>query len=365
MVLGGLAIALGEVVDDAIIDTENIFRRLRQNRLLATPRARLGRGVRGIDGGPLVGRLRDVHRCLGVRSVADLGRRRGQIIFAVRHCVHSRDSCVPRYRAHGDTVVVLSDVVASAVAGGGSSLIAWIKPLYLRALDWVERHPLSTFASAALALTIGMALLPLFKGEFIPALKEGHYIIHMSAIPGTSEQESLRIGRIVAQKIGKIRGVQSVAQWVGRAANGPDTFGPHYSEFEVEIGALPGVEQKRILREIRTVLTGVEPEKTGLIDRRKKVANAESESEEVLEITGLSDYLGVNFSVNTFLTERIGGDRRGLRGAGGHQFVRPRSRQFGSRRLCHRLGVERCARCDGRAGTSTTGSAATVDPLAS
>jgi Cu/Ag efflux pump CusA len=61
----------------------------------------------------------------------------------------------------------------------------------------------------------------------------------MTAVPGTSEAESLRIGSRVAQAIGAIEGVQSVGQWVGRSPNGADTFGTHYSEFEVEIGAQP------------------------------------------------------------------------------------------------------------------------------
>ena len=105
-------------------------------------------------------------------------------------------------------------------------------------------------------IAIGIGILPLFAGEFIPALREGHYIIHMTAVPGTAETESLRLGNRVAKAIGSIKGVKSVAQWVGRAPNGADTFGTHYSEFEVEIGALDGNEQARILREIRETLVG-------------------------------------------------------------------------------------------------------------
>ena len=306
MVLGGLAIALGEVVDDAIIDTENIFRRLRENRVLASPRAAWDVVFRA----SMEVRSSVVYATFIVALVfvplLTLSGVAGKLFspLGVAYILAILASLVIALTV----TPALSYLMLSRapLKTADPALIAWIKPAYLRVLDWVERHPLSTFASAALVLTVGIALLPLFKGEFIPALKEGHYIIHMTAIPGTSEQESLRIGRIVAQEIGKIRGVQSVAQWVGRAANGPDTFGSHYSEFEVEIGALPGLEQKRILREIRMALTGLEPKQRGLLDQRTKAANAGSGSEEELEITGLSDYLGVNFSVNTFLTERIG-----------------------------------------------------------
>ncbi|MEO5863162.1 MAG: efflux RND transporter permease subunit [Burkholderiales bacterium] len=306
MVLGGLAIALGEVVDDAIIDTENIFRRLRENRLVTSPRAAWDVVFRA----SMEVRSSVVYATFIVALVfvplLTLGGVAGKLFspLGIAYILAILASLVIALTVTPALSYLM--LARAPLKTADPPLIAWIKPGYLRVLDWVEHHPLSTFASSALVLTVGIALLPLFKGEFIPALKEGHYIIHMSAIPGTSEQESLRIGRIVAQEIGKIRGVQSVAQWVGRAANGPDTFGSHYSEFEIEIGALPGVEQKRILREIRMALTGVEPEERYFLEQEENAPNAESESEEELEITGLSDYLGVNFSVNTFLTERIG-----------------------------------------------------------
>jgi len=155
--------------------------------------------------------------------------------------------------------------------------VKWLKPRYLGVLRRIERYPGRVIGVTGVVIAIGIGVLPLFSGEFIPALREGHYIMHMSAVPGTSEAESLRIGQKVSQAIDSIEGVQSVAQWVGRSKNGADTFGTHYSEFEVEIGALPGEDQARILREIRAILSG---ERSG-------------------------GFPGVTFAVNTFLTERI------------------------------------------------------------
>jgi Cu/Ag efflux pump CusA len=125
-------------------------------------------------------------------------------------------------------------------------------------------------------VALGLGAIPLFSGEFIPSLKEGHYVVHMSAVPGTSEREVLRIGNQVTAALLKVEGIKSVAQWVGRSQNGADTFGPHYSEMEVEVGGLKGAEQARILGEIREILAGVR-----------------------------GAFPGVTFSVNTFLTERI------------------------------------------------------------
>ena len=306
MVLGGLAIALGEVVDDAIIDTENIFRRLRENRQATTPRAAWD----VVFQASMEVRSSVVYATFIIALVfvplLALGGVAGKLFspLGIAYILAILASLVTALTV---TPALSYLMLANApLKSSDPPLIAWIKPRYVRLLDWVEHHPLSTFSFVALVLTIGIALLPLFRSEFIPALKEGHYIIHMSAIPGTSEKESLRLGSIVAREIGKIDGVASVAQWVGRASNGPDTFGSHYSEFEVEIGPLPGAEQKRILDEIRQVLTGVAPEAEGFLNFKARDSNAESRVEEALETTGLSDYLGVNFSVNTFLTERIG-----------------------------------------------------------
>jgi Cu/Ag efflux pump CusA len=135
-------------------------------------------------------------------------------------------------------------------------------------------------------IALGLAVLPLFKSQFIPALHEGHYIMHMTAVPGTSEQESLRIGKKASAIIRKIKGVKSVSQWVGRAPNAADTFGTHYSEFEIEVGAVSGEEQNRILRNIREEMAG---------------ETKDDDNDGKAEL----GFVGVNFAINTFLTERI------------------------------------------------------------
>ena len=278
MVLGGLAIALGEVVDDAIIDTENIFRRLRENREAAQPRP-LHEVV--LDASVEV-RSSVVHATFIVALVfvplLTLSGIAGKL-FAPLGLAYILAILASLGVALTLTPVLCYLLLArSDLRQADPPAVAWIKPRYVSILRRVERFPGRVVAAVFVVIALGIATLPLFNGEFIPSLREGHYIVHMSAVPGTAESESLRIGSRVSEQLLAIDGVQSVAQWVGRAPNGADTFGTHYSEFEVEIGALPGKAQQRILREIRQTLSG---ERAGIV------------------------WPGVTFGVNTFLAERI------------------------------------------------------------
>jgi Cu/Ag efflux pump CusA len=97
-------------------------------------------------------------------------------------------------------------------------------------------------------------MLPFFGGAFLPELREGHFIVHMSAIPGTSLDESLRIGRGVTQELKKNPHIRSVAQRVGRAELADDTWGTHYSEFNVDLVPLKGEETEQVQSEIRDAL---------------------------------------------------------------------------------------------------------------
>ncbi|HKC42853.1 MAG TPA: efflux RND transporter permease subunit [Burkholderiales bacterium] len=277
MVLGGLAIALGEVVDDAIIDSENIFRRLRLNRLAANPAS-----VQEVV----------LNASVEVRSSVVYATFIVALVFVP---LLTLSGVAGRLFAPLGLAYILailaSLVVALTLTPALCSLllaqrelkpedppaVAWLKPRYVALLRRVESHPGLIGTAAFVLMTLGIGVLGLLSGEFIPPLREGHYIIHMTAVPGTAEAESVRIGERVTKALLAIDGVQSVAQWVGRAPGGADTFGSHYSEFEVEIGTVEGEAQARILREIREALSG----------RRQ------------------GGFAGVTFAVNTFLTERI------------------------------------------------------------
>lgn len=286
MVLGGLAIALGEVVDDAIIDTENIFRRLRENRLLAQPLP----NHHVVFNASMEVRSSVVYATIIVALVfmplLTLGGVAGKLFAPLGFAY------IAAILASLVVALTLTPALCYLLLGKAKleavdpPMIRIIKKWYVQILYKIENQYKTVMAISFIFIALGLAVLPLFKSQFIPALHEGHYIMHMTAVPGTSEQESLRIGKKVSATIRQIKGVKSVTQWVGRAPNGADTFGTHYSEFEIEVGAISGEEQNRILRNIREEMAG---------------ENKDDDNDGKAEL----GFVGVNFAINTFLTERI------------------------------------------------------------
>lgn len=96
-----------------------------------------------------------------------------------------------------------------------------------------------------------------FGRGLIPELKEGHFVVHLATVPGTSIEGSLQVGARIADALLKLPEVRSVAQRAGRAEESEDTFGPHYSELEVALKpGLSGDDTEKAEADIRRTLAG-------------------------------------------------------------------------------------------------------------
>ena len=256
MVLGGLAIALGEVVDDAIIDTENIFRRMRENRRLGSPRPladvvfRASMEVRGsvVYASFIV--------ALVFVPLLTLGGVAGRL-FAPLGYTYILAVLVSLLVALTVTPALCLLLLGSGrFRPGDPPLVSALIPHYSRLLLPICRAPVVTLAITLLLCAAGVAMLPSVQTKFLPDLREGHYIVHTTSVPGTSLAESIRIGNRLSAMFASIPGVRSVSQWAGRAERGADTFGSHYSEYEVDLNPLSGGEQHAILEALRRILRG-------------------------------------------------------------------------------------------------------------
>lgn len=272
MVLGGLAIALGEVVDDAIIDTENIFRRLRENRLKIFP-----------DTAETV----IYHASLEVRSSVVYASFIVALVFVP---LLTLEGVSGRLFAPLGASYILAILMSLLVAltltpalchllfrnklpdDSDPPVLRRLKPLYAAQLLWTTRHFKTVMIMGVLACLIGIAAFLRLDHKFLPELREGHFIVHTASVPGTSLQESIRVGSLLTERFMAIAGVESVSQWAGRAERGADTYGSHYSEYEVRLKPLSGPEQQRVLDGVREIL---------------------------------EQFPGINYEANTFLTERV------------------------------------------------------------
>jgi CzcA family heavy metal efflux pump len=253
LTLGGFAIAIGVVVDDAIIDVENILRRLRENQSKANARS-LFHVV--------------LHASLEVRSAVVYAT---FIVALVFMPVLLMTGVQGRLFAPLATSFILAIMASLAVAltvtpalcylmlsrvepHKEPGYVRWLKARHRAWLEGVSRRP-RTVIALALVLCLGAAAtLPFFGGEFLPEFREGHFIVHMAAIPGTSLEESLRIGREVTRELLKNPHLRSVSQQAGRAEQGEDTWGTHYSELHVDLQPLAGEEAEAVTGEIRQAL---------------------------------------------------------------------------------------------------------------
>lgn len=276
MVLGGLAIALGEVVDDAIIDTENITRRLRINRASPQPLPSwqvVFQASLEVRGSVVYASFIIALVFVPLLTIGGIAGR----LFAPLGFAYILAILMSLLIAMTVTPALCETLLSGprSTRSGEPPLLRRLRPLYRRVLTRaLPRSGLSVLCSAVL-FAASLAALPGFGGQFLPALREGHYILHTASLPGTALNESLRVGHLLTERLREIPGIESVSQWAGRAERGADTYGTHYSEYEVRLSsqtADSGPAQQRVLAAIR--------------DR-------------------LAEFPGLVFETNTFLTERL------------------------------------------------------------
>src|SRR5213078_1496721 len=136
-------------------------------------------------------------------------------------------------------------------------------------------------ATLLLVAAAGLAMWS-FGGQFLPELRENHFVVHMRGLPGTSLPQAMTVGRRVTRTLRDNPSVRSVVQQAGRAELGEDTWGVEYSELEVDLRGPGALDPGRVQRELRA---------------------------------GLRDVAGFSFEVMPFLTERIKETLSGTSGA--------------------------------------------------
>lgn len=255
MTLGGLAVAIGELVDDAIVDVENVFRRLRENRQKADPAPALEVVFQASS---------EVRNSIVIATVVVV------LVFIPLFALSGIEGRIfaPLGIAYIVSIVASLFVSLTVTPALASYLLpkmkrmadekdAWlvrlIKTAEARLLVWAFPKSWFIFAAVGVLLLAALVKVPFFGREFLPPFNEGSVTINLVTAPGVSLAESNRIGTLAEQLIKEIPEVRQTGRRTGRAELDDHAEGVHSSEIEVELQ--PSARRREdILNDIRTRL---------------------------------------------------------------------------------------------------------------
>ncbi len=231
MTLGGLVVALGVVVDDAVIDVENILRR----RRLSGPEVDL---VALFIGASLEVR-RPVFYATAAVAVAFLPI----LMMSGLQGAFFRPLSIAFLLAVGLSLLVAMSatpamsvlIMAQHQPKPEARFLEYCKRGQLRTIAWLHARPRVLIAIVAATGIAGIVFLPLLGARLLPDFRENYLIAHASLRAGISLTETARVGEQISKGLIAIPGVKSVAEQIGRAENGQDPDAPNKSEFEVQI----------------------------------------------------------------------------------------------------------------------------------
>jgi CzcA family heavy metal efflux pump len=249
MTLGGLVVALGVVVDDAVIDVENILRRRRDAPLNADIRELFMRASLEVR--------RPVFYATAAVAVAFLPI----LMMTGLQGAFFRPLSISFLVAVGlSLLVAMSATPALCVLAMAhhnpapeARFLGRLKRRQLVTIEWLNARPRVLLGILAVTGIAGVACLPLLGARLLPDFRENYLIAHASLRPGISLEETTRVGKRISQGLLAIPGVKSVAEQIGRAENGQDPDAPHRSEFEVQIDPQKGRVASDIDAAIRDV----------------------------------------------------------------------------------------------------------------
>jgi CzcA family heavy metal efflux pump len=249
MTLGGLVVALGVVVDDAVIDVENILRRRR------------AAGADADVAALFIGASLEVRRPVFYATAAVAVAFLPILLMTGLQGSFFRPLSIAFLLAVGLSLLV----AMSATPAMSVLLMAHHRPrpeapflkrckrAQLAAIAWLHARPRALVAILAVSGLAGLIGLPLLGARLLPDFRENYLIAHASLRPGVSITETARVGVEISKRLMAINGVKSVAEQIGRAENGQDPDAPNKSEFEVQIDP----KQGRGAAEIDAAIRGV------------------------------------------------------------------------------------------------------------
>jgi HME family heavy-metal exporter len=258
MTLGGIAIAVGELVDDAVVDVENIFRRLRENRTRAVPDPPLrviSRASQEVRSGIVYATFIII---LVFVPLFALGGLEGQLFrpLGVAYVTAILASLI--------VSITVTPVLASfflphsrSLAERESPLVRVLKRAYAVLLGAAFRREALVLAVAGLLFAIGLVGALLLPRTFLPPFNEGSFTVNLQFQPGISLTESARMGALAERLLLQIPEVESVGRRTGRGEMDEHAEGVHFGELDVRLVADLDRPKEAIAADIRSRLAPI------------------------------------------------------------------------------------------------------------
>lgn len=274
MSLGGIAIAIGSLVDDSIVDVENVFKRLRQNR--EKPENERESVIKVVYEASKEVRMPMLNSTLIIIAsflpLFFLSGMEGRMLkpLGITFIISLMASTL--------VALTVTPVLSSFMLGSQNSdktgrepaLVRWLKKYYGKALNWSLGHKKTILCGVGALLVAAVVMFFTLGGSFLPAFNEGSFTISISTVPGISLEESDRIGRTAEELLLSIPEIKTVGRKTGRAELDEHAFGVNSSEFECpfELGKKTRKQLTEEVRQKLAVLPGVNIEIGGPISHR-------------------------------------------------------------------------------------------------
>ncbi len=239
MTLGGLAVAVGELVDDAIVGVENVFRRLKENHQRPPDQREpildvVSRASSEIRSSIVFATIVVILVFVPLFAMSGI---EGKLFapLGVAYIVAILASLLVSLTV---TPVLSYYLLPKAKAMGHEKdgfLVRFLKNRQRRVLGWTLRHPGKVMAGAGVLVIAAAIAVPFMGKEFLPSFNEGTVTINLLAVPGTSLSESNRIGSLAEQLILGVPEATSTGRRTGRAELDEHAEGVHYTEIDVDL----------------------------------------------------------------------------------------------------------------------------------
>ncbi len=266
MTLGGLAVAIGMVVDDAIVDVENVFRRLRENAALAKPHPRLeviGKASGEVRNSILYATMLIILVFLPLLGLTGV---EGRLFSPI--AIATIVSMIASFVVSLTTIPVLCSMLLRPTEGDAHKdgfVTRWMKSLLENTLlRFGLSQPFLLLGIVGMMVVGAFMLYPQMGKDFLPSFREETALISMTAAPGTSLEETNNIADVIEQQLLTIPEVKKVGRRLGRAERGDHVVPVSTAEFDVDFredakahGTVKGRTRAEILADVRKKVQSV------------------------------------------------------------------------------------------------------------